>query len=121
VPNMAFTIGYTNASWTLKCDLVCEYVCRLLNHMQAHGHQQCTPLANDPSVTRQPMIDFSSSYVLRAIEHFPKQGSKAPWRLHQNYALDVFGMRFGAVQDAAMQFTSAPSEPAAAEPVAVTS
>jgi monooxygenase len=121
VPNMAFTIGYTNASWTLKCDLVCEYVCRLLNHMQAHGHQQCTPLANDPSVTRQPMIDFSSSYVLRAIEHFPKQGSKAPWRLHQNYALDVFGMRFGAVQDAAMQFGSAPSEPAAAEPVAVTS
>ena len=119
IPNMTFALGYTNASWTLKCDLVCEYVCRLLNYMDEHGYQQCTPRDNDPTVTRQPMIDFSSSYVLRAIENFPKQGSKAPWRLHQNYALDVLGMRFGALDDTAMEFAKASQQSTAGEPVAV--
>jgi len=119
VPNMTFALGYTNASWTLKCDLVCEYVCRLLNYMDEHGYQQCTPRDNDPTVTRQPMIDFSSSYVLRAIENFPKQGSKAPWRLHQNYALDVLGMRFGALDDTAMEFAKASRQSTAGEPIAV--
>jgi monooxygenase len=119
IPNMTFALGYTNASWTLKCDLVCEYVCRLLNYMDEHGYQQCTPRDNDPTVTRQPMIDFSSSYVLRAIESFPKQGSKAPWRLHQNYALDVLGMRFGALEDTAMEFAKASRQSTAGEPVAV--
>ena len=77
VPNMAFALGYTNASWTLKCDLTCEYVCRLLNHMDAHGYRQCVPRNRDPSVTEQPFIDFTSGYVLRSIDKFPKQGSKA--------------------------------------------
>ena len=81
VPNMAFALGYTNASWTLKCDLTCEYVCRLLNHMDEHGYRQCTPRIHDPSIAEQPFIDFSSGYVRRSIDKFPKQGSKAPWRL----------------------------------------
>jgi cation diffusion facilitator CzcD-associated flavoprotein CzcO len=105
VPNMAFAIGYTNASWTLKADLTCEYVCRLLNHMDAHGYEQCTPDDSDPTIEREPMIDFSSGYVQRAIEQFPKQGSKTPWRLYQNYARDILSLRFGAVEDGAMRFS----------------
>jgi monooxygenase len=112
VPNLAIAFGYTNASWTLKADLTCGFVCRLLNHMDEHGYAQCTPHNRDPSITEEPFIDFSSSYVLRAIEHFPKQGSKAPWRLYQNYALDILTLRFGAIEDGTMQFakTEAPVE-----------
>jgi monooxygenase len=109
VPNMALTFGYTNASWTLKCDLTCEYVCRLLNHMDAHAYQQCTPHNSDPSIAEEPFIDFTSSYVLRSIDEFPKQGSKAPWRLYQNYALDILSLRFGAVEDGALEFSRAGS------------
>jgi cation diffusion facilitator CzcD-associated flavoprotein CzcO len=105
VPNMAFAIGYTNASWTLKCDLTCEYVCRLLNHMDACGYAQCVPDDSDPAIERQPMIDFSSGYVQRAIDQFPKQGSKPPWRLYQNYPRDILGLRFGSVEDGAMRFS----------------
>jgi cation diffusion facilitator CzcD-associated flavoprotein CzcO len=119
VPNLAMAFGYTNASWTLKADLTCEFVCRLLNHMDEHGYDQCTPLRTDPSITEEPFIDFSSSYVLRAIEHFPKQGSKAPWRLYQNYALDILTLRFGAIEDGTMRFARTPAPVKAAEPVAV--
>ncbi|MFC4308041.1 flavin-containing monooxygenase [Steroidobacter flavus] len=106
VPNLATAFGYTNASWTLKCDLTCEYVCRLLNHMDHHGYKQCTPRNDDPSITATPWIDFSSGYVQRSIEQFPKQGSKAPWRLYQNYALDLMNLRFAAVDDGVMRFSS---------------
>jgi cation diffusion facilitator CzcD-associated flavoprotein CzcO len=105
VPNLAFAVGYTNASWTLKCELTCEYVCRLLNHMDAHGYEICTPLNRDPSVVEEPLIDFSSGYVLRSIDQFPRQGSKTPWRLHQNYARDLVLLRFGAIDDEAMEFS----------------
>jgi monooxygenase len=119
VPNMAFAVGYTNASWTLKCDLTCEYVCRLLAHMDEHGYAQCVPRNSDPAVQPLPFIDFSSGYVQRSIEHFPKQGSKTPWRLHQNYALDIVGLRRGSVRDGAMEF-SRPAAPAPRrEPLAV--
>ncbi len=114
VPNLAFAIGYTNASWTLKCDLTCEYVCRLLNHMDEHGYRQCVAQQRDPSVVAQPIIDFSSSYVQRAIDRFPKQGSKRPWRLYQNYALDILSLKFGAIEDGAMQFSD--TGPAASAP-----
>jgi monooxygenase len=118
VPNMAFAVGYTNASWTLKCDLTCEYVCRLLNYMDRHGYRQCTPRVTDPGITPQPFIDFSSGYVLRAIDQFPKQGSRAPWRLYQNYLLDVLTLRLGSLRDEAMEFsrggvTAVPAENAA--------
>ena len=105
VPNLAISIGYTNASWTLKCDLTCEYVCRLLNHMDEHGYAYCTPRNHDPSVTDEPMIDFSSGYVQRSIDKFPRQGSRTPWRLHQNYARDILTLRFAALEDGAMEFS----------------
>jgi monooxygenase len=107
VPNFVMTIGYTNASWTLKADLVAGYVCRLLNHMAANGYGSCAPVNGDPSVRPQPFIDFSSGYVQRAIHRFPKQGSKAPWRLHQNYLRDVLVLRRGRLEDGAMQFSRA--------------
>ncbi|HEY5761125.1 MAG TPA: NAD(P)/FAD-dependent oxidoreductase [Steroidobacter sp.] len=106
VPNLATAFGYTNASWTLKCDLTCEYVCRLLNYMDERGYRQCTPHNEDPSITATPWIDFSSGYVQRSIDQFPKQGSKAPWRLYQNYALDLVNLRFAAVDDGVMRFSS---------------
>jgi cation diffusion facilitator CzcD-associated flavoprotein CzcO len=105
VPNLAVVSGYTNASWTLKADLVCEYVCRLLNHMQKNGLRQCTPHNDDPAMERLPWVDFSSGYIQRAIDQFPKQGSRHPWRLHQNYALDLVSLRFGSVRDKAMVFS----------------
>ena len=95
VPNLAFSFGYTNASWTLRCDLTCEYVCRLLNHMKKHGRKQCTPRNTDASITEQPWVDFSSGYFARSLHLFPKQGSKAPWKLHQNYPKDILLLRFG--------------------------
>ena len=105
VPNLAAAFGYTNASWTLKCDLTCEYVCRLLNYMDKHGYRQCTPKRTDPSVTEAPWIDFSSGYVQRALDKFPKQGSKKPWKLYQNYALDIMSLKFGSLKDDAMEFS----------------
>jgi monooxygenase len=105
VPNLAYTIGYTNASWTLKADLTCEYVCRLLNHMAANNLRQCTPRRNDPSVAEASWIDFTSGYVQRSLDRFPKQGNKQPWRLHQNYALDLLTLRYGRLDDGAMVFS----------------
>ena len=118
VPNLAFALGYTNASWTLKCDLTCEYVCRLLRHMAEHGYDVCTP-RRDPAIAELPFIDFSSGYVQRSIDKFPKQGSRAPWRLHQNYALDILSLKLGAIEDGALQFSTAASVVRAHEPVAV--
>jgi monooxygenase len=115
VPNAAFALGYTNASWTLKCDLTHEYVCRVLNHMDRHGYTKCVPENHDPTVTPLPMIDFSSGYIQRSIELFPKQGSKAPWRLYQNYPLDIRSLRRSELEDGALQFSGgATRSPAAA-------
>jgi cation diffusion facilitator CzcD-associated flavoprotein CzcO len=105
VPNLAAVVGYTNASWTLKADLVCQYVCRLLNYMDRHGFRQCTPRIDDPGMTRLPWVDFSSSYIRRAIDRFPKQGARRPWRLYQNYALDLLSLRYGSLRDRAMEFS----------------
>jgi monooxygenase len=111
VPNAAIAIGYTNASWTLKCDLVAQYVCRLLNHMDAHGYRIATPNAPDPSLPTEPFIDLKSGYVLRAIDQLPKQGATQPYRLHQNYAKDVRLLKRGPVDDA-MDFSRGPATPA---------
>ena len=104
VPNLAFAIGYTNASWTLKCDLTSEYVCRLLNYMGQKGFAVCTPKRNDPTIEEEPVLDFTSGYVVRALSNLPHQGSKTPWRLHQNYWKDLSMMRFGRVDDGTMEF-----------------
>ena len=105
VPNLASAFGYTNASWTLKCDLTCEYVCRLINYMDRHGYKQCVPHNVDPTVQEMPALDFTSGYVQRAIAKMPKQGSKRPWRLYQNYALDVVALRFCKVNDGVMRYS----------------
>jgi cation diffusion facilitator CzcD-associated flavoprotein CzcO len=105
VPNLALAIGYTNASWTLKCDLTCEYVCRLLNYMEAHGFTQCVPRRTDPSVKESPLIDFSSGYIRRSIDQLPRQGSAVPWKLYQNYALDRMTLRHGRIADGTMEFS----------------
>jgi monooxygenase len=107
VPNFANSFGYTNASWTLKADLIGEYVCRLLNHMKKTGTAIATPVLDDPEVTAEPWIDFSSGYFQRSLHKFPKQGSKLPWKLHQNYARDIMLFRYGAVDDGIMVFTKA--------------
>ncbi len=104
VPNLASAFGYTNASWTLKCDLTAEYVCRMLQYMDVHGYSTCTAIANDPTVTPEPVLDFNSGYVLRAMDELPRQGSKTPWRLHQNYIRDLGMLRYGRLDDGTMQF-----------------
>jgi cation diffusion facilitator CzcD-associated flavoprotein CzcO len=106
IPNFVFTLGYTNASWTLKADLTSEYVCRLLNHMEAHGYKRCVPEVTDPSITVEPILDFNSGYVLRALDKLPKQGSKEPWKLRQNYVIDTRAIRRSPIDDGAMQFSS---------------
>lgn len=103
VPNMAVTFGYTNASWTLKCDLTCELVCRLLTLMDQKGYRICVPRLTDPEVQEEPLLDFSSGYVQRALSELPKQGSKAPWRVHQNYALDLMTLRHGPLEDGVLE------------------
>ncbi len=104
VPNLAAVIGYTNASWTLKGDLTCQWVCRVLNHMDQHGYTQCVAPTPSPAVGRRPMIDLTAGYVMRSIESFPKQGDRAPWRLYQNYPRDVLLLRRGALEDGELEF-----------------
>ncbi len=105
VPNLFGALGYTNASWTLKSDLTSAYAARLINYMDKHGYVACTPRQHDPSVTPEPLIDFSSGYIQRAIDQLPRQGSKKPWRLYQNYVRDLISLRFGAVNDRALEFS----------------
>jgi monooxygenase len=116
VPNMAMALGYTNASWTLKVDLVSDYVCRLLNHMDAHGHDRCMPITPDPSLPREPLLNLQSGYVMRAQEMLPKQLDRLPWRLHQNYALDVRMFKRGRIDDEGIEFSSLPAAAPASPP-----
>lgn len=109
VPNLASAFGYTNASWTLKCDLTCEYVCRILNHMDKTGTTQCTP-RKDPGVQEAPWIDFSSGYIQRAANVLPKQGMTKPWKLYQNYFLDLVTLKFGKVDDGTLEFSKPTAE-----------
>lgn len=104
IPNLASAFGYTNASWTLKCELTSRYVCRLLNYMQRHSYTQCTPRRQDPSIREEPVLSFTSGYVQRALDTLPRQGSKKPWKLYQNYLLDLLSLRLGAVDDGTMEF-----------------
>jgi hypothetical protein len=99
VPNLAFAVGYTNASWTLKADLVADYVCRLLQFMDEVGVASCTPRPPKPGQPTFPLMDLKSGYVLRAIDSLPKQGGRTPWRLHQNYIRDIRMLRHGPVDD----------------------
>ena len=100
VPNLATTFGYTNASWTLKADLTALYLCRLLNTMRKRGLRQATPRNDDPAMAEAPFLEFTSGYIGRAAALLPKQGAKKPWKLNQNYALDVLALKYGSVDDA---------------------
>jgi monooxygenase len=100
------TMGYTNASWTLKADLTSEYVCRLINYMDKNGTPIATPtLPADGLIGTEPMLDFSSGYVQRAIKNLPKQGDRKPWRLNQNFPKDIINLRHKAVDDGVMVFS----------------
>src|SRR5690242_1442172 len=105
MPNMAFTVGYTNASWTLKADLVSEFFCRVLNYMDANGFDNVEPQHPGNSVDERPLMEFTPGYVLRALDYLPKAGHVAPWRLKQNYLLDLRLIRHGKVEDEALAFT----------------
>ncbi len=104
LPNMANTLGYTNASWTLKADLIAEYVCRLLNHMDKTGTRIAMP-RHDPNVKEAPLLDMTSGYVARAAAHLPKGADREPWKLYQNYALDMDQLRNGKLEDGVMVFS----------------
>jgi cation diffusion facilitator CzcD-associated flavoprotein CzcO len=109
VPNLAIALGYTNASFTLKCDLVSQFVCRLLNHMDARGYKDATPREPGPATAREPFIDLKSGYVLRALDQLPMQGESHPWRLHQNYARDIRLFKHGPIDDE-ITFSRGPAE-----------
>ncbi len=113
VPNFAFAFGYTNASWTLKCDLTAQYVCRLLNRMSRRGETACVP-ERDASVEPELMVDLDSGYIQRAKNVMPLQGTQAPWRVHQNYVLDLAATKLSRIDDGAMQFRTAASRSTAA-------
>ena len=103
VPNFAFVVGYVNHAWTLKADLVADYVCRLLAHMDRHGYTTVTPVVDDPTLTFKPFIvDIDSGYVARAMHLFPKQGSHGPWTADQHYRKDRERLR--TIEDPALRF-----------------
>ncbi|HET9690166.1 MAG TPA: NAD(P)/FAD-dependent oxidoreductase [Acidimicrobiales bacterium] len=102
VPNMAIAVGYTNASWTLKVDLTCDYVCRLLTKLRASGMRQATPVNTDPSVVAEPLLNLTSGYITRAADRFPRSGTKAPWKVHMNYLTDYRTLKLKGIDDPAL-------------------
>ncbi len=106
VPNLAYAIGYTNASWTLKCDLTSAWMCRVIEHMDKRGYAACVPVS-DEAVVAMPLLDFKSGYVQRSIDAFPKQGDRKPWRLNQNYLLDTMELKYGKIDDGTLHFRKA--------------
>jgi cyclohexanone monooxygenase len=108
VPNLVYTFGYTNASWTLKADLSADWLCRLLVHLQRRGLAVATPQP-DAAVQPRPFLDFSSGYVQRALDRLPRQGDRRPWRLYQNYLLDLLLLRFGRLGDGTLRLAPAGS------------
>ncbi len=105
VPNLAFAIGYTNASWTLKVDLVCRYLCRLLADMDARGNDSCVAHNDDPSLPTRPLLDLGSGYVQRSMHEWPRQGTRPPWALMMSYAQDVQSLRRGPIEDSVLRFS----------------
>lgn len=106
VPNLVFAFGYTNISWTLKIDLVCEHFCRLLDYMDAHGHQAVEPVLDDPGMQRVPLLDLGSGYVQRGVAQFPRAGTTGPWTAEMAYEKDVDRLHTGPVEDSALRFSA---------------
>jgi monooxygenase len=105
LPNMVYTVGYTNASWTLKADLVSEFACRLLNYMDDNGFDTVVVEHPGSDVEERPFMEFTPGYVLRSLDQLPKQGSRTPWRLNQNYVRDIRLIRRGKIADEGLRFT----------------
>lgn len=105
IPNFFATIGYTNASWTLKCDLSCNYMTRILNFMAQHNYQKCIPVFDSEKFGSEPFLDLNSAYILRAENKLPKQGSKAPWKVLQNYLKDSISMKWKKINDDVLNFS----------------
>jgi cation diffusion facilitator CzcD-associated flavoprotein CzcO len=114
IPNFAFAFGYTNSSWTLKVDLVCEHLCRMLAHMDATGSDTVVPVAADPTLEAKPFLDFQAGYIKRGIDVFPRQGSHGPWTVEMNYSADRRRLRQGPVEDDALHFGTGARELVAA-------
>ena len=104
VPNFAFTVGYTNASWTLKADLAADFITRVLNYMQENNYHQCCPRESSGEINTKPMMTLKSGYVERAAGSFPNEGSKAPWKMYQNYILDKLTFKLASLKDGTMEF-----------------
>ncbi len=107
VPNLASSFGYSNASWTLKADLICDYVTRLINHTAGTGNAYCVPVPHCVEPLDAPIMNLTSGYVQRALGSLPKQGAEDPWRIHHNYFIDRKSLKFGSVEDKAMVFAKA--------------
>ncbi len=105
VPNFAFTVGYTNASWTLKCDLSCRFVTKVLNYMDEKKYSVCIPRFDSTKFESEPLLDFNAGYVLRSLDKLPKQGSKHPWKVHQNYVKDLMSLGWSGPDDEYLQYT----------------
>jgi len=104
IPNFIIATGYTNASWTLKCDLTSEYLCRIVKHMDKHNYHYCMPRNTDDSMQLVDFIDLRAGYIDRAMKDFPKQGSRSPFKLYQNYLLDILSLRYGSLRDKALEY-----------------
>ncbi|MCG3167886.1 MAG: FAD-containing monooxygenase EthA [Bacteroidia bacterium] len=104
VPNFAFTVGYTNASWTLKCDLSCRFVTKVLNHMDKNKYTVCVPRFDSKRFASEPLLDFNAGYVLRELNKLPKQGSKHPWKVYQNYVRDLMSLEWSGPDDEFLEY-----------------
>jgi cation diffusion facilitator CzcD-associated flavoprotein CzcO len=118
VPNLAIAIGYINASWTLKCDLTCDYVCRLLNHMRARGLTECVPRNREASVGTGPILGLTSGYIQRSAHLLPQQGTTYPWKVHQSYLRDYRALKMGEIDDSIMEFSRPRARATPAVPLA---
>ncbi len=104
LPNLAMAFGYTNASWTLKCDLVSKYVCRLINHMDKNSYKSCTPTLQNENMETLPFVDFTSGYFQRSLHELPRQGTEGPWKINQNYLKDIKSLKRSTLDDGILQF-----------------
>jgi cation diffusion facilitator CzcD-associated flavoprotein CzcO len=106
IPNMVISVGYTNNTWTLKCDLTCEYFCNLLQYMDKNCYKSCVPVLSDCSAVKyEPLLNLSSGYIQRDVDKFPKQGSKYPWKYYQNFLLDIVSLRLRPIVDGVLKFS----------------
>jgi cation diffusion facilitator CzcD-associated flavoprotein CzcO len=104
VPNLVFVFGYTNSSWTLKLDLVCEYICRLMRYMDQRGYESAVPVNRNPAMETKPFLDFGAGYVKRAVDRFPRQGTSGPWQVKMSYAADLHALAEDPIDDGILSF-----------------